>query len=278
MRTETLNAEQRDSYEHNGYLLLDPLFSEAELAKMRSEADRLIETTVNASLATGEVSPRLDLQRREGKLVLRKIQPVNDLSEVFTEVASDERILRPLREILGADPALMEEKLNYKQILPGDLEIEAQEEGEAFPFHTDLAYFALDGYPRESLSTSLFIDETTAWNGPLRVLARSHLQDWPIQKGWPPLVEPSAVPEDQAVDILAPAGSLLIFHSALVHASSENQTDEPRRLMLYSHYPSTHEIEFDKRNRPLRERSREHESRYRQLADSGRFTPAFRMR
>jgi ectoine hydroxylase-related dioxygenase (phytanoyl-CoA dioxygenase family) len=127
------------------------------------------------------------------------------------------------------------------------------------------------------VSSALFIDPTTSENGPLRVLPRSHLRDWPIQDEWPPLVKPESVPESDVIDVLAPAGSILIFHSALVHSSSENRTDEPRRLMIYSHHPSTFEIEPDKRNRVLRERSEEHERRYKELVASGPYKPAFRM-
>lgn len=277
MRLRTLSKEQIAVYEREGYLLLGPLFSTPELEEIRSEANRLIELTINASLALGELSPRLDLQKREGKVILRKIQPVNDISEIFTRVSNDERYLQPLREILGSAPILMEEKLNYKQVLPGPLEIQAQDEGEAFPYHTDFAYYGLDGYPRSTLSSALFIDETTPENGPIRVLPRSHTRDWPIQKEWPPLVKEGVVPDNEVIDALAPAGSVLIFHGALVHASSENRTDHPRRVLIYSHYPSTHEIEPDKRNRPLRERSRDHERRYQQRLDSGKFRPTFKI-
>lgn len=208
---------------------------------------------------------------------MRKIQPVSDVSEALARFASDERLIGPLRQILGSEPILMEEKLNYKQVLPHPPAIAASDEGEAFPYHTDLAYYALDGYPRETLSSALFIDETTSENGPLKVLPGSHLRDWPIQYEWPPLVKEGAVPEGEVMEVLAPPGSVLVFHSALVHSSSENRTDSPRRLMIFSHYPATHNIDEDKRNRSLRERSQEHESRYLQLLDSGRFTPVYRL-
>lgn len=273
--TTDLSPGQLEKYNLEGFVLLDPIFNLDELEEMRAESDRLIEFTIDASLALKELNPRLDLQRRDGKIILRKIQPVSDTSEVFARFSNDERLLRPLADVLGAQPILMEEKLNYKQVLPGPLEIETSDEGESFPYHTDIAYYALDGYPRETVSSALFIDDTTPENGPLRVLPRSHLKDWPIQDDWPPLVKPEAVPEDQVIDVLAPAGSVLIFHSALVHSSSENRTDSPRRLMIYSHYPSTFDIEADKRNRVLRERSEEHERRYRELMASGPYKPEF---
>lgn len=279
MNTTTLTAAQREAYERDGYVVLPAVFTPDEIAEMTAEADRLAELTVNASIATGELSPRLDVQRRGGHVILRKVQPVSDISEVLTRYTGDERLVGPLRQILGCDPVLMEEKLNYKQILPGPPPIEASVEGEAFPFHTDLAFFYLDGYPVETLSSAITMDEMTADNGPLRMLPRSHTRlDWPLQGGWPPWIRDDAIPHDELVDVLAPAGSVLIFSSALVHASSENRTPNPRRLLIFSHYPETHDVEPDKRNRHLREAGSAHERRYTELLARGAYSPAFRMR
>lgn len=278
MRPTSLTSRQLEAYQRDGFVLLPASFDEAEVAEWHREADRLVELTINASLALGEVSPRLDLQRRGDDVILRKIQPVNDISELFTRVSNDERILQPMRDILGADPVLMEEKLNYKQILPGPLDLEAGTDGDSFPFHTDLHYFYLDGYPRETISSALSIDETTSDNGPMRLLPGSHLEDWPLKGGWPPVLEEGAIPKDQLIDITGPPGSLLIFHSALVHASSENRTRGARRIMIYSHYPSTHEVEPDKRNRHLREAGHAHEERARQLFQNTNSRPGFKLR
>ena len=273
-----ITDEQRHSYERDGYLVIERAFGDDDVRAMRDEADRIAELVVNVSLATGEASPRLDLQRRGGRVVLRKLQPINDISPVFERVANDERLLGPLRDVLGCEPVLMEEKLVYKQHLRTDPGLPAGDEDEAFPFHTDLAYFWLDGYPRETLSSAIAIDDTTIENGPIRVVPGSHLRDdWPHQDGWPPILVPGAVDESRTVPVLAPAGSITIFHSALVHASSQNLTDQPRRLIILSHHPSTHVIEPDKRNRHLRMPARAQEERYAQLVAAGAASPTFRM-
>ncbi|HVE93265.1 MAG TPA: phytanoyl-CoA dioxygenase family protein, partial [Actinomycetota bacterium] len=71
-------------------------------------------------------------------------------------------------------------------------------------------------------------------------------------------------------------GSVMVFHSALVHASSPNRTQSPRRLMIYSHYPSTHVVEPDKRNRHLREAGQDHEREYSAALERG-FSPSYSM-
>ena len=91
---------------------------------MKSEDSRAKLTTSSNSSSiplctTSAFSGRLDWHlTSQGQQVVRKIQPINDLSLAFTQAAADERLTGPLRELMDDDPVLMEEKLNYKQPLP----------------------------------------------------------------------------------------------------------------------------------------------------------------
>lgn len=269
-----LTSDQRRIYREQGYLLLPALFDPGEVAEMRAETDQLVCELVNVSIALGERAPRIDLQRRDGETYVRKIQPVVDRSEVFAAYASDERLVGPLRSLLGCEAVLMEEKLNCKQALPLRIDVQCGEEGESFRPHTDWAYFRRQGYPPQTLSSALVIDEFRRDNGPIRVMPGSHTTDWP-EEDEPPVLVDGVVSDDDFVDVLAPEGSLLVFHSKLVHTSSENRSGRPRRVMIFSHYPATHRGDPDRRNRPLRERSREAERRYRELVGSGAYEPTF---
>ena len=265
-----------ERYERDGYIVLEPSFGAAELDELRREADRLVELQLSVSLGLGEPSPRLDASRRNGHVAVRKLQPVADLSPAFASLAADERLLAPLRQLLGCEPVLMEEKLNVKQPVTLDdrlRKLPLREGDEAFEFHTDIAYFWLDGYPRTTLSSAIALDDCTVDNGPLRVVPGSHRRDWPHREGWPPVLADGAVDDAEVVDLLVPAGTVMVFHSALVHSSRANDTDAPRRLMIYSHFPSTHSMEPDARNRDLRHRGQEAERRYDELLARGAVTP-----
>lgn len=274
MRTMSMTAEHRETYEREGYLVLPGVFDAGEIARMRAESDRLVTEAVNASIALGRRSPRLDLQRRDGVAVVRKLQPIVDASDVFAATVRDERLVGPLRDLLGCEPVLMEEKLNVKQVLPTDVDVDASEDGEGFLLHTDWAYFRAQGYPIETLSSAVSIDASTPDNGPIRVLPGSHRHTYPEREGYPPVLADGAVNEDTLVDVLAPPGSVMVFHSALVHSSSQNRSGRPRRIMIFSHYPSTHDGDADRRNRPLRERAQAHENEYRALLADG-YQPSF---
>src|SRR5690242_10523346 len=112
-----LTDEQRDQYFEDGFVVLPSLFGADELAAMRAESDRLADELVNASLALNEVSPRLDLRSDDRGTILLKVQPLSDVSDLFDEVAHDDRLLAPMRDILGCEPRLLEEKLNGKERL-----------------------------------------------------------------------------------------------------------------------------------------------------------------
>lgn len=266
--TGALTDEERHAYDRDGFFVRERQLSEDELAALRVESDRLVAWQLDVALALGRTGPRLDLQRQGERTVVRKLQPVADVSDRFAALSADERLVAPLRDLLGCEPVLMEEKLNVKQpVLDhdrlGDLAAltGGDELGDGFGYHTDIAYFWLDGYPRSTLSSAIALDDCTVDNGPLRVVPGSHTRlDWPHRDGWPPLLTDDAVDESTAVDLLVPAGTVMVFHSGLVHSSRPNATDRARRLMIYSHFPSTHTMEPDARNADLRRRSREAEA------------------
>lgn len=260
----TLTSGQRTAYDRDGFVVLPAVFSEAELAPLRAEADRLADLLVNASLATGQMSPRLDVRRAGSASVLLKIQPLSDLSAPFAAVALDRRLLDPMRELLGCEPLLLEEKLNGKEPLEVDLApLGLREWAPEFPFHTDFHYFVLDGYPDTTLSSAIALDECTQHNGALRFVPGSHCQvGLPLRGGWPPDLAEGLFTPDEQVPLICPAGTVVVFHSRVAHASSANRTGRPRRLLIYSHYPSTHDVEPDARNRTLRAAGAAHEAAY----------------
>lgn len=63
----------------------------------------------------------------------------------------------------------------------------------------------------------------------------------------------------------------MVFHAKLVHDSEPNRSDRPRRAMIYSHYPRSHDpdTEPDRRNGPVRDYAGACEDRYRGMVAAG---------
>jgi ectoine hydroxylase-related dioxygenase (phytanoyl-CoA dioxygenase family) len=281
-RNPDLTPAQLEQFRREGYLVLPAVFEAAEVGRMREEADRILELILNSSVALQRRSGRLDWRELpDGSQIVRKIQPINDLSEYLAEVSNDERLIAPMRQIMGHEPILMEEKLNYKQPLPRRIEgIEIRQVDDRFPVHNDWAYYRAQDYPQDILSSAISIDDCAADSGPLHVWPGSHreyLEHEPIE-GYGLQVRPGLIDPDAGVDILAPAGSVMIFHALLVHSSRPNTSGRPRRIMIYSHYPDRVDMGHDVRNGPTRRREQPYEQQYREMLAHGAFTPVFAAR
>jgi ectoine hydroxylase-related dioxygenase (phytanoyl-CoA dioxygenase family) len=274
-----LTAEQLAFFQSNGYLVLERVLADDAVAALQAEADYLLELMINSSLAHGRRSGRLDwLLTSAGRQVVRKIQPVNDLSLAFTRAAEDPRLIGPLRELMADMPVLLEEKPNYKQPLPTAVAgLPIPEADDAFPVHNDWAYYKAQGYPQSILSSALLLDDCTAENGPLRVWPGSHTTHLEHQPAEPRGLEvkPDLIDHGGGIDVLAPAGSFLIFHVLLVHNSRPNTSAGPRRLMIYSHHPQAVSMPADVRNGPARLRESPWEREYMRMRLRGDYTDTF---
>jgi ectoine hydroxylase-related dioxygenase (phytanoyl-CoA dioxygenase family) len=268
--------------DRKGYVVIENAFDDAELERMRTAADRVLELLINSSLANDRTSGRLALVEDEaGAQMVKKVQPVNDLSLVFTEIARDERLMDPIREFMDDDPRLMEEKLNYKQPLGEAIgSLDTNRPSEAWPVHSDWAYFRAQDYPQEVVSSAVALDDLTAENGTMRLWPGTNdefVEHEATDNGLE--VPPEQVDESDARLLEVPAGSLVLFDSVVWHDSSPNVTDDPRRLLIYSHYPASagqeHGITEDERNAPTRRRESPYEWRYQELKDDDEFEDRF---
>ena len=158
-----------------------------------------------------------------------------------------------MAELMGDEPVLMEEKLNYKQPVPTMDSVQRAADDDRFPIHNDWAYYQVNGYPREIISSAITIDDSLEDNGPIDVFPgthRKHVDHLRVRNGLE--VPPGTVDPAAAVPVLAPAGSVLFFHSCLIHTSGPNPSEAPRRMMIYSHYPKAAALGYDIRNGPNR--------------------------
>ena len=270
--------DSASDFSRNGYCILPAVFSPDEVARMREDADFILQLILNSSIANERQSRRLDIRRRgNGGIVVRKIQPVLDLAPAFAEFASDDRLLGPLAELMADEPVLFEEKLNYKQPIPKALAtapemslFQTPADDDRFPVHNDYAYYKYNDYPAEVISTALVIDDCRADNGPMLVFPGTHtrhVEHLRVRNGLE--VPEGTVNGAEAVPVVASAGAVVFFHSRLIHTSGPNPTSAPRRLLIFSHFPKAAAIPFDIRNGPNRLRESPWEWRYQRMKNAG---------
>ena len=224
-----LSAEQVRSYERNGFLVLDSLFSPAEIAAMQAELERL---RVHHEHLDPE-SLILEPDSRE----LRSIFRIHAASELFARLAADARLVEIANLLLDDEVYVHQSRLNYK---PGYF-------GREFYWHSDFeTWHVEDGMPRmRALSISISLTENTEFNGPLMLVPGSHhhyvtcVGETPEdhykqslrrqEYGVPdPASLATLIEQGGLTSAKGPAGTVTIFDCNVMHGSSSNITPYPR--------------------------------------------------
>ncbi|GGZ43927.1 ectoine dioxygenase [Streptomyces inusitatus] len=145
-------------YERDGFLAVEELISDEEVALYRAEMDRLI---ADPAVRAGEraiVEP--------ASQEVRSVFDVHRLSEVFAALVRDERVVGRARQILGSDVYVHQSRINVK---PGF-------GASGFSWHSDFeTWHAEDGLPNmRTVSVSIALTENRDTNGGLMIMPGSH--------------------------------------------------------------------------------------------------------
>ena len=111
-------------------------------------------------------------------------------------------------------------------------------------YHQDFVYWRDFGFKSEKmLNCMIFIDDHSHLNGGLWVFPKSHLKMYrhesflninSLQKYHIPIsILEKLDKKNPAISIEAKAGSVLFFHSKLIHGSAHNISSKERRILLY---------------------------------------------
>lgn len=276
-----LTTEQTNAFTARGFLVEDSLFSADEVGIFRDEADRLLGLLVNSSLANRRLSGRLDVRDLgDGQHVVRKVQPLVDLSLAFSRLALDPRLVERVAGLLGGAVDLMEDKLSYKQRIPPVMAgFEPPRADDRFLRHNDWAYHRAQGYGPSILNAAICIDDCPPESGPLHVWPgthKQHIEHEPVGRSYE--VPLGRLPAPEGLDVPAAAGSLVLFHGLLVHCSRPNASGRPRRMAIFSYHLRSEPVYSDARNGPTRLAESPYEWRYACLKMSGEFRDPFVVR
>ena len=106
-----------ERYARDGYLTAPSVLSLDELAELREESDRVLalcarEPERYAWRIQWETDHLATEDQRGMEQVIRKLEPVSDLSPAFARYARHKGIIDPLRQIFNDDVSLFEDQLN----------------------------------------------------------------------------------------------------------------------------------------------------------------------
>ncbi|MCR4269331.1 ectoine hydroxylase [Nitratireductor sp. ZSWI3] len=153
-----LTAQQADRFDRDGFLILNDVFSAAEVEALKAES---------AALRGGE-RPLMEgsVITEPGSDEVRTVFKLPEQSPLFDRLARDRRLAGIASFLLGDDVYVHQSRLNYK---PGFT-------GKEFYWHSDFeTWHAEDGMPRmRAVSASLLLTDNDALNGPLMLMPGSH--------------------------------------------------------------------------------------------------------
>ncbi|WP_459614632.1 ectoine hydroxylase [Bordetella sp. 2513F-2] len=239
---EALPPDQLASYERDGFLLLEDLFSESEVAALLAEVERMARDPA--------IIRREEAITERGSNAVRSIFMVHVLSPVMARLARDPRLANVARQILGSEVYLHQTRANMK---PGF-------KGKEFYWHSDFeTWHVEDGMPSmRALSCSVLLTDNNEANGPLMLVPGSHrhfiscVGETPKEHYKESLKKQEyGVPDPVSLQLLAEqggirtmtarAGSVVFFDCNTMHGSNSNISPWPRAnvFMVYNSMENT---------------------------------------
>lgn len=223
MGSHTLPPSLVEHYRTEGYVVVERLFGERDLAAV---AAAMQELTDRALASPEEMSKILELEQADGEPTPRRIFSPYDQHAAFRDLAHDERLVDAVESLIGPNINLQHSKLNMK---PAKV-------GSPVEWHQDMAYFP---HTNDDLVTTLvYLDDATEENGCLQVLARRHTHYF--DHSGPNGKFAGMITEDLADfgtprNLAAPAGSVIFMHCITPHSSLPNLSDRSRRTLIYEY-------------------------------------------
>jgi ectoine hydroxylase-related dioxygenase (phytanoyl-CoA dioxygenase family) len=222
-----------ERYFREGFLTQNSVLSTDEIKTLRLESDRLLKLCTDeseryAKRIEWEVDHLQEGERAGMEKIIRKLEPISDLSPVFAELAYHPGITGPISEVFGEPVELFEDKLNLK--LPG---------GSPYPWHQDWVC-CWRAHTDDLVTCFIYLDDADATNGCLQVIPGSHLGKpiLPFKPGGRFEIDPAYVDTAKAVPAPLKAGEMIFFDSYLLHYSDLNRSRLPRRAIIYTYNPS----------------------------------------
>ena len=209
----TLTQQQLEQFDRDGYLFFPSHFTPEEIKKLTDEVPRLY------------AQDRPENIREKGKTSVRTNFAAHMYSAPFARLARHPRMIAPVEQLFTEKLYMHQFKINGKMAFDGDV----------WQWHQDYGTWLNDDAMPDAraMNVAIFLDEVNEFNGPLMFIPGSHKMGaleaghdtsttsyplWTISNdNIRTLVDKGGI-----VAPKGPAGSMIMFHGCLVHASSPN--------------------------------------------------------
>ena len=220
-----LTQAQMAEFGEEGYVFLPDLFSRAEIAVLNAEVPGIF------------AQRREEVWREKDGKAVRTAFAVQTYNQAFARLGRHPRLVEPVKQILGGPVYMHQFKVNGKEAFDGDV----------WQWHQDYGTWARDDLMPEAraMNVAVFLEDVNEFNGALMFIPRSHKGGvleaghdllttsyplWTLDKA----TITRLVAEGGLAAPKGPAGSMLLFHGNLVHASPGNISPWNRTIVYLS--------------------------------------------
>lgn len=217
-----LDSDQVKQYEETGALLLEDVFSKAEVAVLREAADRV------ATEDRPNVTPEANGS------TARMVHGAHAYNPTLENLCRHPRLIEPAMQLIGSGVYVHQSRLNYN----------AGHGTGGFDWHQDFStWHNVDGLPApRAMMITVFVDDMDATNGPLLYIPGSQHEGLidefePVEDAVGNILMKlssrrlSEMVEKGGIEAVSGrAGSVLFMHCNLVHGSSANISPRSRTL------------------------------------------------
>lgn len=228
-----LSDDQLARYRDEGYLVLEAFFSGSKLARYRSILDDLVRA--GRSMAGNRDHFQLELDAKGDAIpgMLHNVQGVCVVEPRVLEIAGDEELLDVVEMLTGPDIDVFGTKFFPK--LP--------KVGTSTDWHQDNHYFGTNS--DRIVSCGIYYEAADRDNGCLRVVPASHCGGLLVEHEsvanrygrW------TKVDESKAVDVVCPAGTVVLFSANLLHGATDNHSERTRYSTAWHYIPGNLQLD-----------------------------------
>jgi ectoine hydroxylase-related dioxygenase (phytanoyl-CoA dioxygenase family) len=222
-----LTEKQRTSWDENGYLVIEEVLTPVEVLGLRRSVEALEAQAEGLAASTDRF--KLEVFESGGGSRVQSIAEPHEIGTEWLALARDPRLLDRVEAILG--PNIL---LYYSMLM-----MKPPREGFVAPWHQDFAFFVHDR--ADLLACMVYLDDSTAENGCLRVVPGSHrmglLNHFKDGRFTGALVGDTAAFDDPERHVALPvkAGGVVFWHALTLHCSHANRSERPRRGIVFEY-------------------------------------------
>ena len=214
-----LSRKQIDSYMADGYIQLGKILDDHQLNLVRDEYDR----EIDKARKEGYISNLAEKNEQEtpdaGKMW--QVYAVSTRNIFFNRLVHAHKVLNIVEDLIGPNIRLLRADLLYKPSLHGSVVY----------WHKDNLFNQC--VPASMVTGWLTLDDVNSDNGAMQMIPGSHLR--PSWEDWGENAEKLDTSNARVVEL--PAGGIMFHHCQVLHHSTPNKSERPRRAVAIRFLP-----------------------------------------